>query len=68
MSKKYWYISYLAIGFNHGDGTMGAYNNETIDISPAEWAINMSEEGVYGPYIILYAEELTKKQYEELEL
>lgn len=59
--KKYWFISYAA---THGNRQVLQHANDAIDISPAEWIKETYEEEYYdGPYVILYAEEISEELY-----
>ena len=57
--KKYWYITYHAAAHT-GTFHVEAYEGE----SPVDWSIEASKEFDDGPYVILYAQEITKKQFD----
>lgn len=62
--KQYWFVSYVVTG----KGGM-IYENCTIDISPAEWAARLEGDPNIddSPYVILYAEKLTKEQWQRMD-
>lgn len=59
--KEYWFISYLAAGYDRGPGL---YANDAIDVSPAEFIRQCYVEKHSDlPYVILYAEKISKELY-----
>lgn len=62
MSKQYWFISYCCRQRGKNDAFFAI---DAIDKSPAEWAMEATLKYEDGPYCIVYAEKLSKTQYED---
>ena len=56
---NYWYITYICPNATNKYGVKA-----TIEASPAQWSIQMSNQFDDGPYIVLYAERISKEQYD----
>lgn len=62
MKETYWFITYTG-----GKLKPHTCTNLVIDVTPSEWAMFLfdREELPGGPYVVLYAEEITHSQYDE---
>lgn len=57
-AKKYWYITYYAAGH-----TGFLHVNAYYGTSPAQWSIEASKEFDDGPYVVVFAQEITEAQF-----
>jgi len=56
--RKFWFVSFYAAG-------SGRSTNAVIDETPAKWTFELTQSPSItdGPYVIIYAEQITEAQY-----
>lgn len=58
--RQFWFVSFYAVRSNISSNTV-------IDETPAVWSYGLSQSPSIkdGPYVIIYAEEITEAQYKQ---